>query len=273
MKKYILLILGIITLVSCEEAINIPLDEADRRLVVEGLLRDTKGPHHVKLSWLKNFGDTTDAAPAIGATVSIRDDEGNSEILTMTEPGLYVTQNTEGVQGRTYYLEIEAEGELYEAESILPPKGRLDSVLYSYVDDLNIVPEEGYYLRFYAQDNGEQKDFYLTQLYQNDSLYTDGALPYLLFDDRFAQGQYIPGFLVPFPLDSGKLVRLSFSTLTEDAYDFYFSLVQQAGSGSPFGAPPSNLPNNISNGAVGFFRASGYLYKEGKLEGFEGKLK
>jgi hypothetical protein len=273
MKKYILLILSIIILASCEEAINIPLDEADRRLVVEGLIRDTEGPHHVKLSWLKNFGDTTASDPAIGAMVTLRDDAGNSERLSMTKPGLYLTQNLEGVQGRTYYLEIEAEGKIYEAESILPPKGRLDSVLYSYIDDLAVVPEEGHYLRFFAQDDGSQRDYYLTQLYQNDTLYTDGALPYLIFDDRFAQGQYIPGFLVPFPLDSGKNVRLSFSTLTEEAYDFYFSLVQQTGSGSPFGAPPSNLPNNISNGALGFFRASGYLYKEGKLDGFEGKLK
>lgn len=273
MKKYILFLFALIILASCEEAIDIPLDEADRRLVVEGLITDSDGPHHVKLSWLKNFGDTTSNAPAVGATVIIRDDEGNSETLSMTAPGFYQTQSLQGVQGRTYILTIDAEGKRYEAESILPPTGRLDSVLYRYVDDLAVVPEEGYYLRFYAQDNGDQKDFYLTQLYQNDTLYTDGALPYLIFDDRFAQGQYIPGFLVPFPLDSGKHVRLSFSTLTEDAYDFYFSVVQQAGSGSPFGAPPSNLPSNLSNGAVGYFRASGYLELGGKIEGFEGVFK
>ena len=145
--------------------------------------------------------------------------------------------------------------------------------MYDYIDDVSVVPEAGYYLRFYAQDDGASRDFYLTQLLQNDTLYTDGALPYLIFDDRFAQGAYIPGFLVPFPLDSGNTTRLSFYTLTQDAYDYYFSIVQQAGSGSPFGAPPSNLPTNMSNGAIGFFRASGYRYLEGELIGTEGVFK
>jgi hypothetical protein len=162
MKKIFLFIAALIILASCEEAINIPLADADRRLVVEGLVTDTKGPDHVKLSWLKDFGDTTDAAPALDAIVTISDDAGSSEQLSMAEPGVYLTQDLEGIQGRTYTLSIEVEGARYEAESILPPKGRLDSVLYRYVDDLAVVPEEGYYLRFYAQDDGSTKDFYLT---------------------------------------------------------------------------------------------------------------
>ncbi|MFK7971692.1 MAG: DUF4249 domain-containing protein [Bacteroidia bacterium] len=273
-QHFIYIIIAFIILAACEEPIDIPLRQADQRLVIEGLITDSEGPHDVQLTWLNQFGDTAAAEPAVDAVVTITDAEaGFTETLVMNEPGLYQTNQIIGKEGNTYTLSVSINGEEYGATSKLPPVGRLDSVLYRYVDDLTAVPEAGYYLRFYAQDDGSSKDFYLTQLLQNDTLYTDGALPYLIFDDRFAQGAYIPGFLVPFPLDSGNVAKLAFYTMTEEAYDYYFAIVQQNGSGSPFGAPPANLPTNLSNGALGFFRASGYRYLEGKLNGYEGVFK
>lgn len=258
---------------SCEESVNIDLRDADRTLVIDGLVTNTMGPHRVQLTWLLPFGDTASNPAAEEAIVRITDDLGNSETLEEAEPGMYKTQNLPGEIGRTYTLHVEIEGQTYEATSKLPPVGRLDSVVYQYEEDLALVPEAAYYLFFYAQDNGATRDFYMTELLQNDTLYLDGTFPYLLFDDRFGQGSYINGFLVPFPLDSGATAQLVFYTLNQPAYEYFFTLSAQDNSGSPFGSPPANPPTNISNGGLGYFRAAGYASLKGDLVGNNGVFK
>ncbi len=241
---------------SCEEPIELPLRDADQQLVIEGLVTDGPGPHYVLLSQTQPLYDTAAPAAVSGALVRIADDTGNAVQLKEVLPGRYETEGLEGVVGRTYDLEVIYDDQTYTASSFLPSADVLDSVNYVYFPTTVLVPDTGYYLRFYARNDPDIRSFYLTRMYVQDTAYRDGIVPYLLFDDRFAQGQYINGFIVPFPVSRGDTARLEFATLTQEAYDFYFSWVQQSGSGSPFGAPPANISVNISGGALGFFRAS-----------------
>ena len=243
-------------LLSCEEVVELPLRDADQQLVIEGLVRDGFGPHYVLLSQTQPLYDTAAPAPVTGAEVSISDNTGQSVQLREVLPGRYETETLEGVVGRTYEMEVTHDEKTYTASSLLPKADQLDSVNYAYFPTTVLVPDTGYYLRFYAKNDADVRSFYLTRMYVQDTAYRDGIVPYLLFDDRFAQGQYINGFIVPFPVSRGDTARLEFATLTQEAYDFYFSWVQQSGSGSPFGAPPANISGNITGGAQGFFRAS-----------------
>jgi hypothetical protein len=71
---------------SCEKVIDIDLNKADSRIVIEGNITDQAGPYTVRISKTVNF-DESNTFPAIsGALVKISDNAGNSETLTETQP-------------------------------------------------------------------------------------------------------------------------------------------------------------------------------------------
>jgi len=253
---YSFLLSLLILLTACEEVIQIRLDEDEEKLVINGIVEADKQVHQVEIYYANSFYDQGEFEGVSEAIVQISDNLGNTEQLQERAPGLYETSDLLGVAGRTYTLSVMIEDENYSAEAYLQPAEVVDSVNTIYIDQVSIVPEIGYYLRFYAQDDADLLTHYLMKIYVNDTLYDDGLFPFLVFDGRFAQGQYINGFIIPLVLEQYDSVTAEFSSLTTEGYDYYSTLVQQINAGSPFGAPPSNLPGNISNGALGFFRAS-----------------
>jgi hypothetical protein len=268
MNRYQLFIflLPLLFLMSCEEYIDLDLQAGDSQLVVEALVTDGPGPHKVSLSRTVPVDNTQLPPKVTGATVVLSDDAGNSEVLTEGEDGDYLAYTIAGVEGRKYRLEIDFEGETYVAESILPGSGTLDSMSYQYFDKAIFVPDTGYYVSFYGQTVAGANHFYMGRLFVNDTLYEDDTFPFLLFDSRFTGGNYINGWIVPYRVSRGDSVLLEFSSITSEAYDFNLSVLQQAGAGNPFGAPPANLKGNFSNGALGFFRTSTVLYGEVVVE-------
>ncbi|PLW94404.1 MAG: hypothetical protein C0591_13025 [Marinilabiliales bacterium] len=79
----------------------------DRMIVVEGMITNTPGPYTVYLSVSAGL-DKPEFIPLSGYSVIISDDQGNMELLTQIEPGVYMTSadGIQGVIGRSYKLGI-----------------------------------------------------------------------------------------------------------------------------------------------------------------------
>ncbi|PKP34854.1 MAG: hypothetical protein CVU00_05110 [Bacteroidetes bacterium HGW-Bacteroidetes-17] len=90
-------------------------------LVVDGRITNEPGPYTITLSTtssLQDFDSISDFNPVSDATVTITDDEGNSETLLEVEAGVYKTSETgiQGIIGRKYKLSIIASEKHYESE-------------------------------------------------------------------------------------------------------------------------------------------------------------
>ena len=86
-KIYILaLLLG---LSGCIEPVEIAVNKEPRALVVNGLITNAPGPYTVKLNRSYYYGEYygTVHPDVFGATVTITDNEGFSEVLVQKEPG------------------------------------------------------------------------------------------------------------------------------------------------------------------------------------------
>ena len=103
---------------SCEKVIYVDLNSVNPKLVVEGNITDQPGPYIIRLSNTVNYYDPN-AFPAVkGATITVSDNAGNSEILKETSPGVYETSSLQGVSGRTYTMNIvTGDGTSYSAHS------------------------------------------------------------------------------------------------------------------------------------------------------------
>ena len=115
-----LLFFGVMLFIgSCVDRIYLDIPTQDiSDLVVDGLITNAPGPYLVKLSRVIKTSDSYFKNPPYFAkSVTILDNEDNSEKLVQTDDGVYATDpnGMRGVVGREYRVRIELpDGNIFE---------------------------------------------------------------------------------------------------------------------------------------------------------------
>jgi hypothetical protein len=169
---FFLMILGF----SCIDIFPFESAEPEGLLNVEGFVTTLPKAHVIRLSRADKFGPEFIGLnrPITTASVLIKDDVGNVELLEHSESGLYLTRSDFAAQiGRKYNLEIQLiDGSRYisKPEEVLevPP---LDSVAYNAIsipstDRLN--DEIGVEIVGHFQDPADQQNFYFWNVLVSD---------------------------------------------------------------------------------------------------------
>ncbi|CAN5150496.1 hypothetical protein BH09BAC5_BH09BAC5_10890 [soil metagenome] len=248
MKKYNILVgaLLMIFISSCTKVIDIDLNSKDPQIVIEGNITDLSGPYTVKISQTVNFSAANSFPAVTGAVVTISDNVTNSETLTEVSPGIYQTTSLQGVPGRTYSLNVVANGKTFTAQSTMPTLVTLDSLLLEpnlsfgspyYIIPLFLDPPgQGNYYRCIETVNGER----ISGSFLYDDQLTDGLV----------NGQPLLDFSTQ--LSAGDSVSVELQCIDKDVNLYFFSLAQTASGQS---GAPANPESNISNHAIGYFSA------------------
>jgi hypothetical protein len=115
---------------SCEQVIEVDLNQAGPQVVIEGIVTDRPGPYTVALSRSGNYFEQSLSFPVVtNAVVIIWDDLGNRDTLREGDPGIYRSSSVlRGVSGRTYSLRVETGGNGYDAVSTMPQRVAIDSL-------------------------------------------------------------------------------------------------------------------------------------------------
>lgn len=250
----------LLSVTACEEVIKLDLESGEPRVVIEGIVTDQAGPYTVTIKKSVDFYDRNNFPAGTGATVKISDSEGNADILTEVEDGIYQTNTLEGVAGRTYNLTVDFEGKTYTASSTIPAKDvKIDSLFYEFEEE-SLFYEEGFYVTSYFTDLPEVKNFFRLNLFVNGAPYlfeTDNDDEFVednnfyLINDKFFEGNQIDYEFFA-KLKAGDSVYVELHNLDEATYDYYTTLVQVIDGG---GMAPSNPITNLSNDALGYFGA------------------
>jgi len=255
-------------LTGCRERIDLTLDTTFTRLVVEGSITDEVKAHRVLLTLSGDY--LTDQAPAgvTGASVEITDGV-QTFLLTEVAPGVYETEATvKGVIGKEYTLIItgvdvdqNGEFEIYKATDVLKPVMILDSVVAEQQKPLTNPPV--YKVSGWGQEPPTPGDCYQWLYYINGKLQTDTLYKTIFIDDTYVNGSYIPGLtmFMDIKASAGDTIKVETRSLSRSYYDFLVTFMLEAvwnqGGGS---GPPANIKGNISNGAIGYFSATGVSY-------------
>lgn len=246
--SFFLIVTATILLPSCEKVIDLPLSSSTPQIVIQGNIYDEAGPYVVTISKTVPFNQTNTFPPVTGAVVSIHDDAQHSEILTETTPGTYVTSSLRGVAGRTYTLNVSAEGKTYTASSCMPPAVNIDSI---YVAP---CPWDGSekMLKFQFLDPANIKNYYRAVEFINNVSVNDG---FYVGDDQVSDGKKTTFSIYSqkdeYKLESGQVVAIWLECIDKGVYDYFYSTYND-GSES---ASPANPVSNISNSALGYFNA------------------
>ncbi|MDD3003920.1 DUF4249 domain-containing protein [Flavobacterium sp.] len=265
MKKYIytlLIVIGALNFVSCEEVIDVKLDTAAPRLVIDAALKWEKGTdgktQKIKLSTTTGYFNT-EIPKVSGATVFVTNSQ--NEMFNFTETvansGEYICTDFDPELNENYTLTVVLNGVTYTASDKLIPVPSIDKIEQK---DDGGFGGQNIEIKFFYTDNGSTDDFYLfkTKL----SSYT---IPqYGVSNDTFYQGNQFYTIYSNEDLKSGKTIDFTLSGISENYFNYMQILLSIAGNsgGGPFQSPPATVRGNIinqtdvKNYALGYFSAS-----------------
>ena len=260
-KGIIILLFAIVAFTSCEDVVDVELNDEDIDLITVEAYINTKSENnvYVKLERTLPVNQPTQNPVISNAVVQISDNADLPNTVTLEEEestGVYslpAETTYPGIPGRTYTLTITTpDGTIITGEEYLQEIEKLDTVKVNLSDRGNYE-----YLGIYinSQETPGLGHYYKWDIYINGEFLNDGEdLAYA--SDELVDGNYIYDMLILLDwedeeedkiLHPGDTVVVEQLSISEAAYDFYWGLSDQAWAGSPFSVPPANVPSNLSS--------------------------
>lgn len=238
------------TLSSCEEVIELDIDPADAKVVVEAEVTQGPGPHFVYLRKTVGIDDDNTFPNVAGATVVLSDDAGTADTLQEFAAGGYASGHLVGVPGRTYTLRIVTEGNTFTAQSTMPLPVNLDSAFNQQVEWFDTLR---YPVMAFFQDPPAVVNHYRYVTWVNGRRLGGSAVE----EDVTFDGQYYRAFIrgPGAEIQVADTVRVEMQCIDAPVYE-YFSSFAQLGNGPNGSSAPANPYTNIQGGAIGYFSAT-----------------
>ncbi|WP_299466002.1 DUF4249 domain-containing protein [uncultured Microscilla sp.] len=225
------------------------------------------------------------------ASVSISDDAGNIDVLTLStdetlaKAGYYIntTYHTKLTAGTAYTLKVVCNGQTYEAKEVMPvAPPAIDKVEFTTRKVKSNVIGGSFSIALVPlvsfSEPQDQENYYnfnydIIKKGHSDSLKTyldryNARQMLLLFDDkhlepeinRLGLGKEWPfSFPVYTGLGSDKMIYdraiIQIQSWSKEAFNYYKVIEEQLRGSGAYSATPAAPPGNLSNGALGFFRA------------------
>jgi hypothetical protein len=266
-KNAIILATGLMALTACEKVVDIDLNNAQPRIVIEGKLYRRystptafKDSALVKLSTSKSFEADNAFVGTAGGTVTISDDAGTVYPLTEVATGIFLSTDIPCEIGHTYTLNVTMAGQAYTASSTVQvpvPFTRLSQERQDFAGDERKVANVSF-----TDPVGKGNNYRFIQ-YRNGK----AAQPIFILNDELSDGLQISQQLNAYSsnrdsdeLQSGDILTVEMNTLDNAVYKFWSGL-SLGSTGDGLGSIPGNPVTNLSGGALGYFSAHTAQFK------------
>ncbi|UAB80221.1 DUF4249 domain-containing protein [Marixanthomonas sp. SCSIO 43207] len=258
MKKTLLLIVCLGIFFSCEDVIDVDLNEGKPRLVIDAEIvkgyESNTSIARVKLSTTVPFFDS-EINLVNNATVTITDQNGMVYTLENSSNGFYTYQDIDPQPNTDYTLEVIYNNETYTATEQLQPVVPLE-----FVEQRNDGGFDGETIElkaFFTDPADEQNNYFFEGISSKGNVYDT-------FNDKFFNGNSIFGLYVNEDIEPGDSVTFYLYGVDEQFYNYMFILLQQGSddTGGPFETQPATVRGNIINETTpenypfGYFRIS-----------------
>lgn len=243
---------------ACQKVVDINLNTANPKLVVEANLEDNSNTCKVLLSKSVNFTESNIFPAEQGAMVLLSKQNGEVDTLKESLPGVYIQSNIRIFRDSAYVLNIKTkDGKLYQSQSILRKPIVIDTM---FVSESNLgFRGKRYNVQVKFKDDGTMVNYYRIIMYVNgvkssnvrvrtDELF-NGKVADLII--RMDNNQV---------LKAGDQITVNIQGIDKNVYTYFFG-INQLGSGPNASATPSNPTSNIDGDCLGYFSANANAHK------------
>ncbi|WP_343745097.1 DUF4249 domain-containing protein [Chitinophaga sp.] len=258
--KY-LIVVSVFFLLSCTKVIDVDLETAAPKLVIDASIDWIKGTtgHEQKIRLSTTTGYYSTTFPTVsGADIVITNSE-NAVFSFVENPGTgeYVCSDFHPVIGETYALKVVLNAEVYTATETCIGVPDIENNIEQ--NDKGGFGGDEVEIKYTYQDNGNEANYYLHRILSPVSVYPD----YKAKDDENSQGKMMQEYFSDKDLKAGDKINIRLYGISRRYYDYFRKLLAASGAGSgPFQATPGSVRGNIinqthfENFAYGYFRLS-----------------
>ncbi|MEA1886417.1 MAG: DUF4249 family protein [Bacteroidota bacterium] len=252
-KAFFIIFITSFVAISCEEVIDINLNDSSPRLVAEGSIL-YNSVCNVRLTYTSNYFDTTGATVEENAIITISDSEERSEVLEYTGEGNYRGDVITGLPGHIYTITITVSNNEYQAQSSLHHHPTLLKLIYEELEIPHYTEKTIYTIKSLIVDDRYHENYYLFRYYRNGEMLNDY---YSTYSDRFIQSDTV--LYSDYMLDfyRGDTVKVEFYAIDRKVYN-YFNLVNDVLFSPMNSSTPFNPASNFTGGILGYFMAASF---------------
>jgi|SRR5690606_3116457 hypothetical protein len=254
MRRYCRLVglsLGFSLLLSCEDVIDVGLNDAEPQLVVSASVNNKDNVQVVMIARTVPFSSDEPFDGVSGVRVQMQEiSGGHAGIRTFdfeeTTPGRYEAQNFMGVPGAGYSLSVLTDDLHLTATAVMSSPIRIDSIGTGI---RRLFGEEERFVQIKYQDPPGVPNYYRF-------LWSINGAPFEMLHvsrDKFNDGKYVSEDLFDPDVDlkEGDSVIIKVECIDEQTFNFW-NVVQSMNPGT---AAPANPPSVFGNQVLGYFSA------------------
>ena len=285
--KLFLSLLVVLVLTSCEDVIQVKLDQGEPLVTIDAFINDMPKTQTVRLTYTDNYFSQKPNVPVTNATVVLRDITAGVEynFTDISNSGNYsydpsLSTDTLGKIGHDYELTVTHQGNVFKSYSTMNRTARVDSLLIEFqeANTFGTDGEEGYRFAFLGIDPpGPVSDFFWIKSYRNGVFFNRGGDINICENAAFGAGADGLIFITPVAMGitpRGELFnkydvcRVEIHSINEETYNFLTQVQTQTTNSGLFATSPENVKCNITNTTsdkvkvVGWFCMSAVGFKE-----------
>ncbi|MFK5973988.1 MAG: DUF4249 family protein [Flavobacteriaceae bacterium] len=239
---------------ACEDVIDVPVQTAATKLVIDASLDWEKGTignaQSITLRTSTPFFDTTSDAIVTGALVKVTNNTNSTEFVFVDQNnGAYTTTEFIPILGQSYTLEVIYNAETYTATETLNKVTEITDLFQGREEGFN---DEELELHVVFTDPPEEENRYLFKFQRHDELLPVFEVGF----DKFVNGNEIDWWYEEEDDDEtdeneaivpGDVVSIEMYGISETYYNYMEILINQIGGVGIFSATPVAVKGNCNN--------------------------
>jgi hypothetical protein len=284
--KFLLFNASLIALSSCEDVVQIKLDEGSKLYVIDAFVNNLRTNQTIRVLNNDTYFSNSEPAPVTNASVILKDLTTNTDYtFNYTSKGNYVftlaPTDTISKIGHQYELNITIDGSTYRSLFLQKRTASLDTILaiYNEGDGGFGSPNPFYECFLGARDKVDNNpDYYLIKTFRNDTLFDEPSDLNTCIDGTGAELTNAGGadtlaftppaiFLGFERYKLGDKCKVEIHSISRETNNFLIQAVAQIQNGGLFATTPENVRTNIitpseaKTKAVGWFNMATVVSK------------
>lgn len=250
MNRLILILVVSAALVSCKKVIQLELNDAEKKIVVEAILKDNPGNNKILLSYTSAVYTDQNFDKISGADVRVTDKDGNEYIFSEDPyiPGYYHNPTFTVLPDNDYSLRVDIDGEIITSTCHSFAKPTIDSVIWYPSPFAPATADTAYMVDYYSVDNVNEVNHYRLRIWINGEEQTEY---YYIGNDDFINGISYNAPFFGADAHKGDTVLIEINALDKAHYTYLYTLSSNESNSTA----PANPTSNLTGNAIGYFTA------------------